>query len=103
MAEHQPRLTPQTILVLDAIINGTAEELTGADLIRVTGLQTGTLYPILSRLERAKWLSARWENGDPVRLGRPRRRYYRVTGLGVREARKQARDIEKAVGRLAWA
>jgi PadR family transcriptional regulator PadR len=66
----------------------------------------GTLYKALERLERAGYLSSRWE--DPLiaaRDGRPRRRFYRVTldgeralaeaTLGEREAaRKRSAAIQ---------
>jgi PadR family transcriptional regulator, regulatory protein PadR len=43
----------------------------------------GTLYRALGRMEDAGLLESRWENPDiAVREGRPRRRLYRVTGLG---------------------
>ena len=50
----------------------------GARARRLTAY--GTLYKALDRLERAGYLSSRWE--DPLiaaRDGRPRRRFYRVT------------------------
>ena len=40
----------------------------------------GTIYKALARLERDGLLESRWEDIDPVRAGRPRRRLYRVTG-----------------------
>jgi len=49
-----------------------------------TGLSSGTLYPILMRLDEAGWLESRWEKVDPARVGRPRRRLYRITALGRR-------------------
>ena len=45
----------------------------------------GTLYKALDRMERGGLLGSRWE--DPsiaAEEGRPRRRLYRVTGLGER-------------------
>ena len=43
----------------------------------------GTLYRALARMEQAGLLSSRWEDADlAVAEGRPRRRLYRVTGLG---------------------
>ena len=62
----------------------------GFDISDVTGLPSGTVYPILRRLETAGLVKSRWE---PVQLsrdeGRPPRRYYELTGAGadaVREA-----------------
>jgi DNA-binding PadR family transcriptional regulator len=53
----------------------------GARARRLTAY--GTLYKALDRLERAGYVSSRWE--DPLiaaRDGRPRRRFYRVTADG---------------------
>ena len=65
-------------------LNG--DPLSGADIRRRTKLFSGTLYPILLRFEDAGLLSSKWEGGDPRRLGRPRKRLYRVTGEGIRAA-----------------
>ena len=37
----------------------------------------------LHDLAEAGWVESRWEDGDPRRLGRPRRRYYRITPQGL--------------------
>lgn len=78
------------------------EDMSGADIARATSLPSGTLYPILLRLERARWLESRWEDGDPRELGRPRRRFYQVTALGAKSARLAFRDITSSIGGLAW-
>lgn len=44
---------------------------------------SGTIHPILARLEQAGWLESRWEEIDPSEKGRPRRRYYRFTSDGA--------------------
>lgn len=100
MVEKQPKLTPQTVLVLETLMD--ANSLAGADIGKATKLKSGTLYPLLLRLERAGWLSSEWEAGDPRELGRPRRRFYRVTGVGAAHAREAARDHASLYGRLAW-
>jgi PadR family transcriptional regulator, regulatory protein PadR len=102
MGNGSPRLTAQTLKLLGAFMNSESEELSGADIAKRTSLQTGTLYPILVRLEQAKWLESRWEEGDPKLLGRPRRRLYRVTGLGVKSARAAFREIAEISGGIAW-
>lgn len=101
MSKEHPRITGPTLKVLGALM--TADELSGADIGRVSGLSSGTLYPILFRLEWAEWLASRWENGDPKALGRPRRRYYRVTEVGRQKARAAVRELEPAFGKLSWA
>jgi DNA-binding PadR family transcriptional regulator len=52
----------------------------GYDLLVDTGLQSGSLYPILMRLEDRGFLEAVWETGPPT--GRPPRHLYRLTADG---------------------
>jgi DNA-binding PadR family transcriptional regulator len=59
----------------------------GLELMKSTGLQSGSLYPILARLERMGWLVSSKEEIDPRAEKRPARRYYQITGEGVRNAR----------------
>lgn len=89
---------------MGVLMSSQESELSGADIARATKLQSGTLYPILLRLEQAKWLESHWETSDPHDLGRPRRRYYRLTGLGARSARAAFRDVTSSIGigGLAW-
>jgi DNA-binding PadR family transcriptional regulator len=97
----EPRLTSQTLSVLGAIF--AEPNSSGADIARETGLPSGTLYPILLRLETAGWLTSEWEGGAPAELGRPRRRYYRVTAEGARQGRAAANEMARTVERLSWA
>jgi DNA-binding PadR family transcriptional regulator len=79
------------------------DELSGAEIGKATKLASGTLYPILLRLEGAGWLESRWEMEDPKALGRPRRRFYRITGAGALKARETFKEFEPVFGRVAWA
>jgi DNA-binding PadR family transcriptional regulator len=81
------RLSPQTLLVLDAFLDQAEEWKYGYDLSRITGLKSGTLYPILMRLAQRKLLETAWEAGEP---GRPPRHMYRFTPEGLRHARANA-------------
>jgi PadR family transcriptional regulator PadR len=55
----------------------------GFDVMDVTGLPSGTVYPALRRLERDGLISAKWEDESIATAEqRPARRYYRVTRLG---------------------
>ena len=103
MNTSEPRITGPTLKVLAALLGGPRDELAGSEIARVAKLASGTLYPILMRLEEAGWLESRWEVEDPKALGRPRRRYYRVTGIGARKARDAVRGMEPVFGRPAWA
>ena len=97
---HEPQVTRQTFEVLSALVDCPQEGLSGSQIARTTKLASGTLYPILMRLEQAGSLESQWETEDPHTLGRPRRRFYRVTGLGENRARAEARRMNSAIGGL---
>jgi PadR family transcriptional regulator PadR len=101
MGTDKLRITTQTLNVLGALISS-RDEISGADIARLTKLSSGTLYPILMRLERHEWIESEWEAGDPRKLGRPRRRLYRITALGARNARREFKEIKAVIGRPTW-
>lgn len=101
LLDRRPRMSAQTIKVLGALMSSSGE-LSGAEIGRETKLASGTLYPILARLEQAGWFKSRWESEQPQALGRPRRRLYRITALGMRNARATYRDLQPALGGLTW-
>ena len=80
------RMSFQTLKVLDAFLENPTGELAGADVHKRSGIASGTLYPILLRLESAGWFVSRWEDVDPTSAGRPRRRLYRLTRNGLARA-----------------
>lgn len=84
--DRDVRMSLQTLRVLEAFLGSPGAELSGADVHRDSGLASGTLYPILLRLESAGWFVSRWETIDPARAGRPRRRLYRLTPSGLARA-----------------
>jgi PadR family transcriptional regulator PadR len=101
MAIKQMQVTTQTLKILAALMSS-HEEVSGAEIARGTKLASGTLYPILMRLEEAKWVRSRWETEEPSRLGRPRRRLYQLTALGASSAKAQFREFSSMIGRLIW-
>ena len=103
MGGKDPQITIQTLKVLATFASPRADKLSGAEIARETKLLTGTLYPILARLEDAGWLRSEWETGDPSELGRPRRRLYQITGLGVRKSNVAIRALALPLKeQLAW-
>ena len=79
------RVTYPTAIVLLAVSRGVVY---GFDIMDTTGLQSGTVYPILRRLEAAGMVRSRWEAVANARdEQRPPRRYYQVTGAGSRALR----------------
>jgi PadR family transcriptional regulator PadR len=66
--------------VLDAVAQGHQY---GFDVIALTGLASGTVYPALRRLEDAGYVESRWEDHRVAqREVRPVRKYYEVTESG---------------------
>ena len=57
----------------------------GYDLMKAARLPSGTLYPMLARLEDQKLVTSAWET--PQAGGERPRRYYQLTGEGIRVAR----------------
>lgn len=83
------RITMAVAQVLAALLEEPSAERYGLDLMRATGQPSGTIYPILIRLQRAGWVESNWENVDPSQEGRPPRRYYRLTPDAVPAARTE--------------
>lgn len=79
-------ITHSLLLVLKAFLEQPSP-LSGADVLRTTGVRSGTLYPILLRLESRGVLKSKWEAGKPEKLGRPRRRFYTLTPKGTEFAK----------------
>jgi PadR family transcriptional regulator len=82
-----PRMTIPTQLVLRALLTEPTQEMYGLQICEQAGLPSGTLHPILARLEGLGWLESRWEEAVPREMGRPRRRYYKLTEDGADRAR----------------
>jgi PadR family transcriptional regulator, regulatory protein PadR len=78
------RLTYPTALVLQALLQGYHH---GFDIMDATGLPSGTVYPILRRLDAEGCVRSQWEReGQARKEQRPARRYYELTSHGRRAA-----------------
>jgi len=73
-------LTLATATILNAVSNG---YLYGFDIVDITGMPGGTVYPALRRLEDAGYLTSKWEKERVAQAElRPRRKYYELTTKG---------------------
>jgi PadR family transcriptional regulator, regulatory protein PadR len=92
------RITPQTAVVLKILRQAPPDGLYGLQVAQAVHLPTGSIYPILLRLEQAGWVTGSWE--DPERVAadkrRSRRRFYALTALGRRLAGEAVRRTEAA-------
>jgi PadR family transcriptional regulator PadR len=100
------RLSHQSLRVLRAFVDAFSEdvraEMAGAELMRVARVSSGTLYPILLRFEKAGLLESRWEEATPESLGRPRRRFYRMTQAGAQVAHDALGELSLSVTDAAF-
>jgi PadR family transcriptional regulator PadR len=98
------RSTDQLGRVLHAMLETPASVHYGFDLLRRTGLKSGSLYPILARMEAEGLVTSSWEDVNPSEEGRPRRRYYELTGAGADLARKfrPAKSTSASSVRPSW-
>ena len=89
-------VTYATAVILQAVANGYRY---GFDIIDVTGMPGGTIYPALRRLEDAGHLASTWEEPAVSRVEpRPPRKYYELTRSGhdmLAEAVKRYRLLEQ--------
>lgn len=83
-------------LILQAIKNGYRY---GFEVMQITGLASGTIYPALRRLEEAALIKSKWEKQSIAQAEqRPARKYYEVTKAGseaLAEARSRFRLLEQ--------
>ena len=90
------RLTHATALILQAVATGRRH---GFQIMEVSGLPSGTVYPVLRRLEREKAVESEWESEEGAReAGRRRRRVYHLTELGqvwAERARQRLADTQR--------
>jgi len=89
------QVTPTTARLLRVFLEDPQQPRYGMQLMKQACLSSGSLYPILARLERAEWIVGQAEDIDPQKEGRPARRYYTMTSEGVREARLELAELSE--------
>jgi len=83
------RFSRQTLTILDALLARPSHWHYGYAISRQSSIPSGTLHPILMRLDELGWLETKWE--DAVPQGRPPRHLYRLSGNGREWAREELR------------
>jgi PadR family transcriptional regulator len=89
------KLTGPLERVLRVFLADPAAPRYGYHLMKASGLPSGTLYPMLSRLQEQGLVSSAWEPAS-AEGGRPPRRYYRLTGDGIETARAELARADSA-------
>jgi DNA-binding PadR family transcriptional regulator len=97
MGRKTRRISHETAAVLQVFLDEPSEPRYGLELIRITELPSGSLYPILVRLENRNVLTSALEDLETAQLeGRRQRLYYSLTKYGVGEAQRQLAEWEEA-------
>jgi len=78
------RININLLKVLSALYDAYTTPHYGLSLSKATGISNGALYPIIDKLEDARLITGTWEDVDEHAAGRRARRYYQLTGDGVR-------------------
>lgn len=82
------RPSKQMLMLLEALSAKTQRWRHGYDLMKETGLSSGTLYPLLMRMAEQGLIQAEWR--EPAQPGRPARHVYRLTAAGIALAQAAA-------------
>jgi PadR family transcriptional regulator, regulatory protein PadR len=88
-------ITPKMARVLKVFLEDPSVSRYGFELMKLTGMASGSLYPMLARLEEAGWLTRGREDIDPRAAGRPARLNYAITGAAVSAARVQLAELSE--------
>lgn len=78
------KLSRPAVLLLRTLAEEPGAWRHGYELLKLTGLKSGTLYPLLIRLHEQGLMDAEWQ--QPAAPGRPPRHAYRVTRAGLEAA-----------------
>lgn len=89
------RVTAAVARILAIFLEDPDEPRYGFDLMERTSLPSGSLYPILIRLERAGWIIGDREEIDSSAEGRPPRRYFRLTAEGYPAAQQRVSQLHE--------
>jgi PadR family transcriptional regulator PadR len=81
MQQRIRRPSKQTLTVLAALAREPAAWRYGLELAKLTGLKSGSLYPILIRCAERGLVEAEWL--EATEIGRPPRHAYRILPAGL--------------------
>ncbi len=95
------RPSKQMLILLEALSAKSQQWRHGYDLMKETGLSSGTLYPLLMRMAEKGLIESEWRG--PARPGLPARHAYRLTNAGVALARAVEGPGAAVPGRTALA
>jgi DNA-binding PadR family transcriptional regulator len=92
------RLSFTSVAVLKAVADGSRH---GFNIMDAASLPSGTVYPILGRLEEGGYVRSHWEAAEVAQKARrPARRYYEITAAGRRALEVSLEHFRTLGGRV---
>jgi PadR family transcriptional regulator PadR len=88
-------ITPKMAMILKVFLEDPDQPRYGFELMKLTGMASGSLYPMLAKFEVAGWLARGKEDIDPRAAGRPARTHYTITGGAASAARVQLAELSE--------
>ena len=98
MPDGSRRPSRQMVALLAELSAGPQQWRHGYELMKATGLLSGTLYPLLMRMTDQALVEAKWL--EPTQPGRPPRHAYRLTNAGAAFARDAVDERTSPRGRI---
>ena len=93
----------QLLQILALLIEDPNRKFYGLEIIQETGVQAGSLYPILAGLEKKGLVVSEWEDINEQEAKRRRRRYYQITLRGVKYAEAELNSALRPIAkRIGW-
>jgi DNA-binding PadR family transcriptional regulator len=96
------RITTTVATVLREFLDNPTEPHYGFEMMRSCAISSGSLYPILARLEKVGWIASRLEDIDPKVEGRRARRYYTMTPHGEFAATQALNRLSERLRLPSW-
>jgi PadR family transcriptional regulator, regulatory protein PadR len=93
------KMTASLERVLRALLEDPAARRYGYDLMKAASLKSGTLYPMLARLEDQKMVTSAWQT--PREEGQRPRKYYQLTAEGIGVARLELAQVSARLQRTS--
>ena len=94
------KYTQLELRFLSIFLNNQHKTFYASEIGEILGVSYGSVVPLLMRFEKAKWLEFDWEDIDPKIEGRPKRKLFKLSDIGMTKAKQAIRsEIEFLQGK----
>lgn len=92
MAKDEINMTKLELRFLSVFLNSLNKKFYATEIAEILSVSYGSVIPLLMRFEKMRWLEIEWENIDPRVEGRPKRKYFGLSEVGITKAKQLVRD-----------